>query len=100
MPLDPRTVHRLFAFHHEYAFPSDERHAVATEVLLLRAALMPERGAALSRGDAERAVRALGERAARVPALGAYVEWVFRRFARGRTGATASRRCSTCSTGA
>jgi (1->4)-alpha-D-glucan 1-alpha-D-glucosylmutase len=85
LPLDPRTVHRLFAFHHEYAF-SDARHADAAEVLLLRDALAPERGASLARGDAERAVRALGERAARVPAIGAYVEWALRRFAEGDDG--------------
>jgi (1->4)-alpha-D-glucan 1-alpha-D-glucosylmutase len=85
LPLDPRTVHRLFAFHHEYAF-SDARHADGAEVLLLRDALAPEGGASLARGDAERAVRALGERAARVPAIGAYVEWALRRFCEGDDG--------------
>lgn len=84
-PLDPRTAHRLFAWAHSYEFPADGGLDSA-ELLLLRDALMPERGQTLGRGDAERAVHALAERAARVPALGAYVAWVLERFAQGDDG--------------
>ena len=84
-PLDPRTAHRCFFFEHRYRFPEGARDE-ATEVGLLRDALAAEGGASIARGDAERAVRALAERAARVPAIGAYVGWALAEFSRGEAG--------------
>lgn len=84
-PLDPTTVHRLFAFHHDYRYPDDGLHD-ADEMLVLRDALIPERGAELDRAAAAHAVDRLAALAERAPAQRAYVEWVLREFAAGDDG--------------
>jgi (1->4)-alpha-D-glucan 1-alpha-D-glucosylmutase len=84
-PLDPRTVHRVFAFTHTYVFPPHAQDEAA-EWTRLRARLIPEGGASLDVHDAAEAVRELAALASRSEAVRAYLEWVFDVFATGEDG--------------
>ncbi|MGZ8491475.1 MAG: malto-oligosyltrehalose synthase [Gemmatirosa sp.] len=84
-PLDPRTVHRVFAFTHTYVFPPHAQDDAA-EWARLRARLMPGGGAALDVTEAATAVRELAALAGRSAAVRAYLDWVFDVFATGEDG--------------
>jgi (1->4)-alpha-D-glucan 1-alpha-D-glucosylmutase len=84
-PLDPRTVHRLFAFTHTYVFPPAAR-GDADEWGRVRDALQAEGGASLDVAEATAAVRAAAALAARSEAVRAYVDWVLDVFASGDDG--------------
>ena len=84
-PIDPRTVHRLFAFTHDWRYPDDAPAAV-DEMLRVRDALSAEGGATLSRPDAERALAELKALVARSAAQRAYVEHALAAFSAGEDG--------------
>ncbi|GLC28076.1 malto-oligosyltrehalose synthase [Roseisolibacter agri] len=91
-PLDPRTVHELFAVTHTYVFPPHAREDEA-EWARLRAGLQGEGGRALDADAASDAVRAASDAVraataliARSEAVRAYVEWVLDVFASGDDG--------------
>ncbi len=84
-PLDPRTVHELFAVTHTYVFPPHAREDEA-EWARLRAGLRGEGGRPLDAAAASDAVRALTALIARSDAVRAYVEWVLDVFASGDDG--------------
>lgn len=81
-PLDPRTVHRVFAFEHTRALS----HDAASTVLRIRDMLFAERGATLSVGDANRAVVELREAVERSREVAEHVEWLARAFTEGDAG--------------
>ncbi|MDF1505891.1 malto-oligosyltrehalose synthase, partial [Roseisolibacter sp. H3M3-2] len=84
-PLDPRTVHRLFAFSHTYLFPPSAREE-SEAWARVRDALVPAGGASPSAAEATASVRAAAELASRSEAVRAYVEWVLDVFAAGDDG--------------
>src|SRR5438067_2867230 len=81
-PLEPRTVHRVFAFAHHCEL-SD---AAADEVRAVRDALFPEGGAALDVERSTLAAESLGAAVARSYEVRAYVAWMCDAFARGDAG--------------
>ncbi len=84
-PLDPRTVHRLFAFSHTYVFPP---HALeeADAWQRVRASLTPEGGDWLDARQAADAVATAAALIERSPAVRAYLDWVFDVFPSGEDG--------------
>jgi (1->4)-alpha-D-glucan 1-alpha-D-glucosylmutase len=84
-PLDPRTVHRLFAFTHTYVFPPHAREE-AEAWAQARAALAPAGGASLSAAEATAAVRAAIAVVEGSAAVRAYLDWALDVFASGDDG--------------
>jgi (1->4)-alpha-D-glucan 1-alpha-D-glucosylmutase len=83
LPVDPRTAHRLFAFHHEHAF-DDEGDADA--VRAARDRLFAEGGESLGADEARRAAAAFAEAAAARPGVRAYVDAALAAFGAGEAG--------------
>ena len=84
-PLDPRTVHRLFAFSHTYVFPPHAQ-GEADEWARVRSALTPEGADPLGAREAADAVARAAALIAGAPAVRAYLDWVFDVFASGDDG--------------
>lgn len=84
-PLDPRTVHRLFAFTHTYMFPP-HAHDEAAEWARARDALQTGGGRTLGAAEAAAAVRALAALVRRSEAVHGYLDWVLDVFASGDDG--------------
>ncbi|MBV9881245.1 MAG: malto-oligosyltrehalose synthase, partial [Gemmatirosa sp.] len=81
-PIDPRTVHRVLAFAHEYALSPEAGEIVAR----LRDLLFAEGGASLAVDDAARGAEALGTAIADSADVRGYLDWLAGEFARGEDG--------------
>ncbi|AHG91347.1 malto-oligosyltrehalose synthase [Gemmatirosa kalamazoonensis] len=81
-PVDPRTVHRVFAFEHTQELSPKGRN----QVVALRDALFPEGGASLDEASASRAAQSLADAVRGSAELRAYVDHVLAQFADGEAG--------------